>query len=138
MSDIFCETRGGYNFTTPKESDIFYYNGIAWVDLNNQVSGQGADMPPKLGHTANIGGRNQDLIFIIGGSEFSKVYQLDTKTNNVTSPTILEVIPNINSLIFMSSVSYGGKIYLFGGGEMDIKTDLTTLYNSHFILILLI
>ncbi|CAB4415151.1 unnamed protein product [Rhizophagus irregularis] len=124
---------GGYNFTTPKESDIFYYNGIAWVDLNNQVSGQGADMPPKLGHTANVGGRNQDLIFIIGGDEFSKVYQLDTKTNNVTSPTILGVIPNINSLVFMSSVSYEGKIYLFGGGEMDIKTDITTLYNSHFI-----
>ncbi|CAB4478099.1 galactose oxidase [Rhizophagus irregularis] len=124
---------GGYNFTTPKESDIFYYNGIAWVELNNQVSGQGADMPPKLGHTANVGGRNQDLIFIIGGDEFSKVYQLDTKTNNVTSPTILGVTPIINSLVFMSSVSYGGKIYLFGGGEFDIKTDLYTLQHSLFI-----
>ncbi|RGB34102.1 hypothetical protein C1646_815607 [Rhizophagus diaphanus] len=124
---------GGYNFTTPKESDIFYYNGIAWVDLNNQVSGQGADMPPKLGHTANVGGRNQDLIFIIGGDEFSKVYQLDTKTNNVTSPTILGVIPIRDSLIFMSSVIYEGKIYLFGGGKFDIETDLITLYDNHYI-----
>ncbi|CAB5325243.1 unnamed protein product [Rhizophagus irregularis] len=123
---------GGYNFSIPKESDIFYYNGIAWVELNNQVSGQGADMPPKLGHTANVGGRNQDLIFIIGGDvEFSKVYQLDTKTNNVTLPTILGVIPNRDSLVFMSSVSYEGKIYLFGGGK--IETDIITLYNNHYI-----
>ncbi|PKK68092.1 galactose oxidase [Rhizophagus irregularis] len=123
---------GGYNFTTPKESDIFYYNGIAWVELNNQVSGQGADMPPKLGHTANVGGRNQDLIFIIGGDdEFSKVYQLDTKTNNVTLPTILGIIPNRDSLVFMSSVSYKGKIYLFGGGK--IEADIITLYNNHYI-----
>ncbi|POG78481.1 hypothetical protein GLOIN_2v1836886 [Rhizophagus irregularis DAOM 181602=DAOM 197198] len=123
---------GGYNFTNPKESDIFYYNGIAWVELNNQVSGQGADMPPKLGHTANVGGRNQDLIFIIGGDdEFSKVYQLDTKTNNVTLPTILGIIPNKDSLVFMSSVSYKGKIYLFGGGK--IEADIITLYNNHYI-----
>ncbi|PKY35657.1 hypothetical protein RhiirB3_456801 [Rhizophagus irregularis] len=96
-----------------------------WVTF---VNGQFIPGP----RSANVGGRNQDLIFIIGGDvEFSKVYQLDTKTNNVTLPTILGVIPNRDSLVFMSSVSYEGKIYLFGGGK--IETDIITLYNNHYI-----
>ncbi|PKK68098.1 galactose oxidase [Rhizophagus irregularis] len=125
---------GGYNFSIiSKESDIFYYNGIAWVDLNNQVSGQGADMPLKFGHTANVGGRKQDLIFFIGGDQLPLIYQLDTKTNKITSSVILGAFPNRDSLNFMSSVFYEGIIYLFGGGEMDIETDITTLYNNHYI-----
>ncbi|CAB5180124.1 unnamed protein product [Rhizophagus irregularis] len=126
---------GGYNFSIIKESDIFYYDGkqLAWVEVNNTVNGQGADMPLKFGHTANVGGPKQDLIFIIGGDRFSTVYQLDTKTNKITLPTIPEVFPNRDNLRFMSSVSYEGKIYLFGGGEMDIKTDITTLYSNHYI-----
>ncbi|RGB34103.1 hypothetical protein C1646_760982 [Rhizophagus diaphanus] len=65
---------GGYNYSTiPKESDVFYYDGnkLAWVQVNSQVSGQDADMPLQFGHTANIGGPKQDLIFIIGGDRFS-------------------------------------------------------------------
>ncbi|CAB5325266.1 uncharacterized protein OCT59_007330 [Rhizophagus irregularis] len=87
---------GGANFSNTnqetQESDIFYYDGnkLAWVEVNSQVNGQGADLPPKFGHTANIGvGSKQDLIFIIGGDRYSRVYQFDTKANNVTSPTIL-------------------------------------------------
>ncbi|PKK68099.1 hypothetical protein RhiirC2_867474 [Rhizophagus irregularis] len=126
---------GGSNFSIIlKESDIFYYNGIAWVDLNNQVGGQDADMPLKVGHTANVGvGSKQDLIFIIGGDRFSTVYQLDTKTNKITSPTILGGFPIRDSLSFMSSVIYEGKIYLFGGGDMDSETNLVTLYDTHYI-----
>ncbi|CAB5393951.1 unnamed protein product [Rhizophagus irregularis] len=108
---------GGYNFSiSPKESDVFYYDGkqLVWVEVNNnRVNGQGADMPLKFGHTANVGGRNQDLIFIIGGDQFSTVYQLDTKTNKITLPTILGVFPSRDSLSFMSSVSYEGK-FIFG------------------------
>ncbi|PKY62655.1 hypothetical protein RhiirA4_489520 [Rhizophagus irregularis] len=103
----------------------------AWVDLNNQVSGQDADMPLKLGHTANVGGPKQDLIFFIGGDRFPIIYQLDTKTNKITSPVILGAFPNRDSLIFMSSVFYEGIIYLFGGGEMDIKTDKITFIQQH-------
>ncbi|PKY59941.1 galactose oxidase [Rhizophagus irregularis] len=125
---------GGTDFSLTEESDIFYYNGIAWVDLNNQVSGQDADMPLQLGNTAsNIGGLKQDLIFFIGGTRFSIIYQLDTKTNKITSPIITGSFPNRDNLIFMSTVFYGGIIYLFGGGEIDTKTGITTLYNNHYI-----
>ncbi|CAB4415148.1 unnamed protein product [Rhizophagus irregularis] len=129
---------GGSNFSNTNqeaESDVFYYDGnkLAWVEVNSQVNGQDADIPPKHGHTANVGGRNQDLIFIIGGDRFSIVYQLDTKTNKIITPIILGALPIRDSLSFMSSVIYEGKIYLFGGGYMDIKTDITTLYDYHYI-----
>ncbi|CAG8611087.1 3664_t:CDS:2, partial [Rhizophagus irregularis] len=126
---------GGYNFSiSPKESDVFYYDGnkLAWVEVNSQVSGQDADMPFQLGHTANIGGLKQDLIFFIGGGRFPIIYQLDTKTNKITSPIILGDFPSRDNLMFMSSVSsYEGKIYLFGGGK--IETDIITLYSNHYI-----
>ncbi|POG78474.1 hypothetical protein GLOIN_2v1766662 [Rhizophagus irregularis DAOM 181602=DAOM 197198] len=96
---------GGANFSNTnqetQESDIFYYDGnkLAWVEVNSQVNGQGADLPPKFGHTANIGvGSKQDLIFIIGGDRYSR-----------------------DNIIFMSSASYEGKIYLFGGVSIDNK-----------------
>ncbi|CAB4478100.1 unnamed protein product [Rhizophagus irregularis] len=82
---------GGANFSNTnqetQESDIFYYDGnkLAWVEVNSQVNGQGADLPPKFGHTANIG------------------------------------CPNKDNIIFMSSASYEGKIYLFGGVSIDNK-----------------
>ncbi|CAB4415155.1 unnamed protein product [Rhizophagus irregularis] len=125
---------GGYNFSIPKESDVFYYDGnkLAWVEVNSQVSGQDADMPLQFGHTANIGGPKQDLIFIIGGDRFSTVYQLDTKTNKIITPIILGDFPIIDNLIFMSAVSYKGIIYLFGGVEIDEAGKLN-LYNNHFI-----
>ncbi|CAB5180123.1 unnamed protein product [Rhizophagus irregularis] len=125
---------GGSDFSLTEESGIFYYNGIAWVDLNNQVSGQDADMLLRFGHTANIGGPKQDLIFFIGGEQFLKVYQLDTKTNKITLPVILGAIPNGDNLISMSSVFYEGIIYyLFSGGEIDNKTGIINLYNNHYI-----
>ncbi|PKC16592.1 galactose oxidase [Rhizophagus irregularis] len=123
---------GGYNFSiTLKESDIFYYDGnkLAWVEVNNQVSGQGADMRFRYGHTANIGGPKQDLIFIIGYVPLSLVYQLDTKTNNVTTPMILGDVPTNDYSVAMSSVTYQGKIYLFGGFD-DINN---IVYNQHII-----
>ncbi|PKC16598.1 galactose oxidase [Rhizophagus irregularis] len=125
---------GGYNFSIPKESDVFYYDGnkLAWVEVNNQVSGQDADMPLQFGHTANIGGPKQDLIFIIGGDRFSTVYQLDTKTNKIITPIILGDSPNRDNLICMSSVIYKGIIYLFGGVEIDEAGKLN-LYNNHYI-----
>ncbi|CAB4415150.1 unnamed protein product [Rhizophagus irregularis] len=128
---------GGYNFSiVPKESDVFYYDGnkLAWVEVNSQVSGQDADIPPKHGHTANIGGPKpkQDLIFIIGGDRFSTVYQLDTKTNKIITPIILGDFPNRDNLIFMSSVSYKGIIYLFGGVKTD-EAGTNIFYDNHYI-----
>ncbi|RGB30662.1 hypothetical protein C1646_744777 [Rhizophagus diaphanus] len=126
---------GGYNFSIkPKESDVFYYDGnkLAWVEVNSQVSGQDADMPLQFGHTANIGGPKQDLIFIIGGDRFSTVYQLDTKTNKIITPIILGDFPSRDNSIFMSSVSYKGIIYLFGGIGID-EAGIINLHNDHYI-----
>ncbi|PKY43656.1 galactose oxidase [Rhizophagus irregularis] len=100
---------GGYNFSiSPKESDVFYYDGnkLAWVEVNNQVSGQGGDL--------------------------SIVYQLDTKTNKITTPVILGDFPNRDNLIFMSSVSYKGIIYLFGGVKTD-EAGTNIFYDNHYI-----
>src|SRR5688572_5644092 len=46
----------------PLSNSNFFYLGKAWVDL----ASQGVDLPSKAGHTVDIGGVNQDLIFIIG------------------------------------------------------------------------
>ncbi|PKY58067.1 hypothetical protein RhiirA4_549922, partial [Rhizophagus irregularis] len=80
---------GGYNFSIPKESDVFYYDGnkLAWVEVNSQVSGQDADMPLQFGHTANIGGPKQDLIFIIG-VEIDEAGKLNLYNNHFIFDTI--------------------------------------------------
>ncbi|GES99995.1 hypothetical protein GLOIN_2v1537221 [Rhizophagus clarus] len=100
---------GGSNFSiiSPSTSDIFYYGG-------NQLTCNNLAGVDKSGHAAEVGGPNQDLIFIMGGvRQQSPVYQLDTKTNKINIPPILETY-SVNRA-FMSSVNYEGKFYLFCG-----------------------
>ncbi|GBC10580.1 hypothetical protein RclHR1_09740005 [Rhizophagus clarus] len=122
---------GGYNFSiAPLTSDIFYYGGsgnqVTWVDLNGLV---GVDIPFKFGHVAAVGGPNQDLLFVIGGLNTNLVYQLDTKIDKISAPITLGNILEANRL-FMSSASYGGKIYLFGGNDLN---NMNMLYNNLYI-----
>ncbi|GBC10578.1 hypothetical protein RclHR1_09740003 [Rhizophagus clarus] len=113
---------GGSNFSEYDESEVFYYGGdpVTWINLNSQ----GVKLPARYGHSANIGGTNQDLIFIIGGEtkDTNLVYVFDTKSNKIDIPT--RGSSSINRS-FMGSASHEGKIYLFGGiGPNDI------LYNN--------
>jgi hypothetical protein len=125
---------GGYKFSDiePTTSDMFYLGGdpFKWVNLNSMING--VNLPFKHGHTANIGGLNQDSIFFIGGLQLpntNSVYQLDIKANKIITPITTGVAPEQNRA-FMSSVVYQGKIYLFGGNDL---TDLNYLYNSLYI-----
>jgi hypothetical protein len=108
----------------PVANKIYYTGGIVsksnmiyldldkgWVDLTSQ----GVYLPPKAGHAADIGGANQDLIFMIGGylEEQNVVYQFDTKTNALIKPIIQGITPPGRNLI--NAVSYKGKIYVYGG-----------------------
>ncbi|CAB4373236.1 unnamed protein product [Rhizophagus irregularis] len=118
---------GGYNFSgiSITTSDAFYLSGdpLTWTDLNSQ----GANIPFKFGHTANVGGPNQDLIFIIGGGpSMNSVYQFDTKTNKLS---VIGNAPEPNRA-FMGSVINGGKIYLFGGNDFN---NINTLFNDLYI-----
>ncbi|RIA95404.1 hypothetical protein C1645_734026 [Glomus cerebriforme] len=120
--------QGGIDLTA---SDFFYLGGPekTWVDLK----GQGVKIPLLASHTANIGGVNQDLIFIIGGLQLIPndvlVYQFDTKTNAISTPVIQGITPSRRSGV--NSVSFGGKIYLFSGRTTD---NSDTLVNSFDIL----
>src|SRR3954452_3810544 len=82
---------GGLEVTP--QSNFIYIGGPEriWVDLPSQ----GVNLPLKAGHIADIGGANQDLIFIIGGvlETQNTVYQFDTKTNTLTKPIIKGLIP---------------------------------------------
>ncbi|RIA79774.1 hypothetical protein C1645_745697 [Glomus cerebriforme] len=108
---------GGFDFgkTNSAKSDVFDfdYQKETWEDLKNQV----VNLPRKTEHTASIGGTNKDLIFIIGGIEddVNLVYQFDTKTNAISVPMIQGKTPPKRA--FTSSVSYEGKIYIFGGNN---------------------
>ncbi|RIA95405.1 hypothetical protein C1645_734027 [Glomus cerebriforme] len=117
---------------------IYYIGGVyisaggpekTWVDLK----GQGVKIPLLAWHTANTGGINQDLIFIIGGDRLFNdnilVYQFDTKTNVISIPIIQGITPSRRSDV--NSVSFGGKIYLFSGYSTD---NSNTLVNSFDIL----
>ncbi|PKY59942.1 galactose oxidase [Rhizophagus irregularis] len=134
---------GGYNFSiVPKESDVFYYDGnkLAWVEVNSQVSGQDADIPPKHGHTANIGGPKpkQDLIFIIGATlvdeiiyyiggiqvnnsiisypSMSDIYRYSTVSNTWSSDVVTLAQGNTpGPRAGHSAVLVEGKICIFGG-----------------------
>jgi hypothetical protein len=114
---------GGIDYdVSDTTSDVFYFdNGaelsstglLQFVDLKNQ-----ATFPYVGFHVAGEGGVNQDLIFISGGYQLTAnspnvVYQLDTKTNTVTTPIIQGTNPPRRE--DMDSVSYQGKIYMFGG-----------------------
>ncbi|CAB4495217.1 unnamed protein product [Rhizophagus irregularis] len=101
------------------ESDIFYLDVnpddiksfLTWVDLK-------VKLPYTNGHTADVGGINQDSIFIIGGIHYDEtntnyLYRFDTKTYELSVPVIQgKALP---TRIARNSVSYKGKIYLFGG-----------------------
>jgi hypothetical protein len=119
---------GGYDFAnTIMPSEIFYFNEETetWEDIKSQ----GINLPFKVEHTANIGGTNQDIIFIIGGliGDTNLLYQFDIKTNIVSIPIIQGKIPA--SRAFMSSVSFEGKIYVFSGQNSN-----DMYYNSFDIL----
>ena len=75
-------------------------------------------------HTSDIGGANQDSIFIIGGHQLettSLVYKFDTRTNAITAPIIQGITPPRRR--DTKSISYGGKIYILDGRAVinDIK-----------------
>jgi hypothetical protein len=124
---------GGHNYYKEIDplSDFFYYdfglglNNTELVDLRSQ----GINLPYETLHTANIGGANQDLIFIVGGvlEKQNTVHQFDTKTNTLTTPIIQGKMPPIRGI--MNSVSYEGKIYMFGGYEPN-----NVIYNGFDIL----
>jgi len=89
---------GGYIGNDITTADFFYLDEKStWVDLKSQ----GVKFSQIDGHTSNIGGANQDSIFIIGDS----IYRFDTKTNAITAPLILGKVPPRR--IDMSAVSYG-------------------------------
>src|SRR5688572_8517363 len=102
---------GGYEFIPL--SNFFYLEleMNTWIDLTNQ----GVNLPLIAGHAADIGGINQDLIFMIGGvyGEQNIVYQFDTKTNTLTTPLIQGNVPPIRG--YINTVSYQGKIYVLDG-----------------------
>ncbi|PKY55046.1 galactose oxidase [Rhizophagus irregularis] len=109
---------GGYNFAKSiPTSEIFYLNKE--TDTWEEIKSQGIKLPFKVEHTANIGGINQDIIFIMGGliGDTNLLYQFDTKTNIVSIPIIQGKVPT--SRAFMSSVNFEGKIYVFSGQNSD-------------------
>jgi hypothetical protein len=133
---VYIEDRiyyvGGFEEeTVPKKSNFFYLEmEEGWVDLTSQ----GVNLPTKSGHIADIGGTNQDLIFIVGGfvENQNMVYQFDTNTNKLTTPIIQANKGKIPpSRVFTNSVSYKGKIYIFSG---LINADMNTFYNGFDIL----
>src|SRR4051794_23499780 len=78
---------GGRSRNSGITSDFFYLDidKNSWVDLNSQ----GVKFPYTGGHTSDIGGTNQDSIFIIGGAQLETtnlVYIFNTKTNEITKP----------------------------------------------------
>ncbi|RIA84962.1 hypothetical protein C1645_831538 [Glomus cerebriforme] len=100
------------------ESEFFYVdtrsNPLLWVDLKNQ----GVNLPFTIFPTASIGGVNQDSIFIIGGQHLNEtntnyLYRFDTETNELSVPIVKGKAPPTRE--GMNSVSYKGKIYIFGG-----------------------
>jgi hypothetical protein len=116
---------GGYNFnkSAPTEpnplSGFFYLNVdtsndfLKFTDLTSQ-----ANLPLTVFHVSELGGVNQDLIFILDGAHWNDaeknyVYSFDIKTNQSNIPVVQGKTPPMRKGI--SSVSYQGKIYLFGG-----------------------
>ncbi|RIA90350.1 hypothetical protein C1645_823485 [Glomus cerebriforme] len=109
---------GGINSNESESgpSDFFYLSSmdLFWIDLQSQ----GVNIPYTAWHTANIGGINEDYIFIIGGVHFNElntnyIYRFNTKTNAIDIPVIQGKAPIMRRGV--DSVSYEGKIYMFGG-----------------------
>ncbi|PKC16601.1 galactose oxidase [Rhizophagus irregularis] len=132
---------GGHNYNKETEliSDFFYYDleaGLSDAKLVDLRSQKGINLPYMIWHTANIGGANQDSIFMIGGVgtvELSNnlVYRFDTRTNTTSIPIIQGNIPPRRRNT--DSVSYGGKIYIFGGLMKDVNNNII-YYNNFDIL----
>ncbi|RIA79221.1 hypothetical protein C1645_841232 [Glomus cerebriforme] len=117
---------GGINFNYDSndleflKSDFFYFNCdphsketfAKWTDLKSQ----GVNFPLSVFHIADIGGVNQDSIFIVGGVRVKNpndTYRFNIKTNELSIPVIQGKAPPMRAR--MNSVSYKGKIYIFGG-----------------------
>ncbi|RIA84950.1 hypothetical protein C1645_831525 [Glomus cerebriforme] len=117
-------------------SDFFYLdantdseNFLTWVDLKKD----GVNLPYTVWHIANIGGVNQDSIFIVGGAHYNVsniCYEFDTKTNALSIPAIQGIVPPSRKGI--NSVSLEGKIYMFGGQTGG--ADNITLFSNFDIL----
>ncbi|RIA99294.1 hypothetical protein C1645_730923 [Glomus cerebriforme] len=141
---------GGYTFNISDmianpTSDLFYFDyNVNYNDTFFTYTGlksQGVNFPLSVYHIANIGGANQDSIFIIGGIHVLKasnadyVYRYDIKTNEFNIPVIQGKAPPIQFRVGVNSVSYGGKIYMFGGRIYSADTDnLPFLVNQFDIL----
>src|SRR5690348_6296188 len=98
---------GGYIGNDITTADFFYLDEKStWVDLNSQ-----GKFPQIDGHTSDIGGANQDSIFIIGGFQLETtnlVYRFNIKTKEIITPIIQGKEPPRRR--DMRSVSYVGKI----------------------------
>jgi N-acetylneuraminic acid mutarotase len=118
------------------ESDIFYLNVTdpsSWVNLKSQ----GIKLPHTSFHTANIGGVNQDSIYIIGGAHSDEknnnyLYVFNTKTSELSVPVIEGKAPQTR--IGMNSVCYEGKIYMFGGQTYNLDASKSLFVNQFDIL----
>ncbi|RGB29337.1 hypothetical protein C1646_672541 [Rhizophagus diaphanus] len=115
---------GGYNFnksepTEPNPLSDFFYLSVddedffKFTNLTSQ-----AKLPYTVFHVSELGGANQDTIFILEGvhwntAETNYVYSFDTKINQLSIPVVKGKAPPMRKGI--SSVSYEGKIYIFGG-----------------------
>jgi hypothetical protein len=115
---------GGYKSiqTKPGPLSAFFYlnvntsgnNLFEFTDLTSQVN-----LPATIHHVSELGGVNQDLIFILGGEHWYEtetinyVYSFNIETNELSVPVVQGKTPPMRKGI--SSVIYEGKIYLFGG-----------------------
>ncbi|RIA79775.1 hypothetical protein C1645_810689 [Glomus cerebriforme] len=113
-----------YNKGVDPTSDFFYFDFGTGSGSIVDLRSQGVNLPYTIWHTANIGGVNQDLIYIIGGvqlDETNLVYQFDTKSNTLSVPIIQGITPPRRR--DMDSVSYQGKIYMFSGRTFDVNNE---------------
>ncbi|CAB4495226.1 galactose oxidase [Rhizophagus irregularis] len=142
-SAVFSESEkkvyyiGGYNSnksepTEPNPISDFFYLSIGnddffeFTDLTSQ-----AKLPLTVFHVSELGGANQDSIFILEGAhwnaeETNYVYRFDTKINQLSIPVVKGKAPSMRKGI--SSVSSEGKIYLFGG-QIGSGNDVTFFNN---------
>ncbi|RIA99296.1 hypothetical protein C1645_859212 [Glomus cerebriforme] len=137
---------GGYTYNVSDilanpTSDLFYldcnpYSNtfFTWTDLKSQ----GVNIPPTVSLTANLEGVNQDSIFIIGGQHILKqsnedyFYKYDIITNEMSIPVIQGKAPPARGGV--NSVSYEGKIYMFGGIAPNADSNIPIFFNNFDIL----
>ncbi|GES78856.1 hypothetical protein GLOIN_2v1878605 [Rhizophagus clarus] len=123
------------------EGEIFYFNIdpndnenlFSWVNIQSQ----GVKLPHTFSHAADIGGVNQDSIFIIGGAHLDEkdtnyLYRFDTKTNELSVPVIQGMAPPTR--MGMKTINYEGKIYTFGGRTFNTDPSKSIYFNQLDIL----